>query len=611
MKSTAARGSKAWAPICLAALLTLLLASVIIAWQTQTDFGRVAVSNAAFPNYNGIAIRAKLLRPDRPGGPARFPGVVYIHGYQNNRETSDAYAIELARRGLVVLSIDAIGRGNSGLPGDPAQPDFDPTYGGRSSLKYLRSLPFVDPDDVGLMGHSLGGGMVYRMALADPSVKAVVFSGFAYTNQAGPDRPRNMLMIFGKWDEFRKRMTGVKDFEAQWMNSPQTRKAIPFPNPRLGVTYGDFAKGTARRVFMPRSIHFQECHNQAAVAQALEWMRQALNPPPEYWIDAQDQIWPIKEWATGAALVCGLFAVMPLGLILLRTRFFRPLRGEPTLGYACPWGSWFKKAALNGLLMWLYLPLILVLFAIHIYVVHVNEAFPLMMVNAIIWWFFWINIIGLGIFIIWYRRHGRAQGVDLADMGVSFSPEGFRLDWGLLGRAALLAAVLSGFAYACEHLLEAVFIVDWRFIFPFANDLTPARARICLIYFPFILTGFILLGMFMHGQLRRPPLGGRLTTLVYWSALNILALVTPLVLMLAVQYVPLFTVGVIPLNGPGGMFVSMLLNVFHIIGILILVIPISTWFFQLTGRVYLGAMVNAALVTWMLVSSQVAAPVPV
>ena len=47
------------------------------------------------------------------------PGVVYIHGYQNNRETSDAYAIEMARRGFVVLEIDAIGRGNSGDPGRP------------------------------------------------------------------------------------------------------------------------------------------------------------------------------------------------------------------------------------------------------------------------------------------------------------------------------------------------------------------------------------------------------------------------------------------------------------------------------------------------------------
>jgi hypothetical protein len=59
------------------------------------------------------------------------------------------------------------------------------------------------------------------------------------------------------------------------------------------------------------------------------------------------------------------------------------------------------------------------------------------------------------------------------------------------------------------------------------------------------------------------------------------------------------------------MFVSFVINLFHIIGVLIIVTPISTWFYQITGKIYLGAMVNASLVTWMFVSSQVIAPIPV
>jgi hypothetical protein len=59
------------------------------------------------------------------------------------------------------------------------------------------------------------------------------------------------------------------------------------------------------------------------------------------------------------------------------------------------------------------------------------------------------------------------------------------------------------------------------------------------------------------------------------------------------------------------MFIAYTHNLFHIIAVLILVIPISTWFYQLTGRIYLGAMISAALVAWMFVSSQVIAPIPV
>ena len=85
----------------------------------------------------------------------------------------------------------------------------------------------------------------------------------------------------------------------------------------------------------------------------------------------------------------------------------------------------------------------------------------------------------------------------------------------------------------------------------------------------------------------------------------------PIILFLLIQYVPLLTVGVIPFVGPGGMLASFTMNLFHIIGVLILVIPLSTWFYQLTGKIYLGAVLNAALVAWMFTSSQVIAPIPV
>ncbi|MBW2009604.1 MAG: acetylxylan esterase [Deltaproteobacteria bacterium] len=123
--------------------LAVLLGAEITASLVQRDFGRVDVENVRYPNFNGITIRAKLLKPSGASPLSPLPGAVYIHGYQNNRETGDAYCLELARRGFVVLNIDAIGRGNSGIPNDPKAPDFDPTYGGRTSLEYLRSLPFV------------------------------------------------------------------------------------------------------------------------------------------------------------------------------------------------------------------------------------------------------------------------------------------------------------------------------------------------------------------------------------------------------------------------------------------------------------------------------------
>ncbi len=471
------------APLALLLCLLILLAAVLLASSVQRDFGRIHVSNVTYHNQNGIPVRAKLLRPVAATAQQPVPGIVYIHGYQNNREISDAFAIELARRGFVVLSIDAIGRGNSGIPCDPAAPDFDQTYGGRASLETLRALPYVDSTRVGLMGHSLGAEMAYTIALDDPAVGALGISGFAYTLDASPTNPKNMLMVIGQYDEYRQRMTGIDDIQAEWMSSPQTQQVIPVSDPQAGVTYGDFAQGTARCVFLPPVIHIQESHSRAAVAEALDWMRSALGPPDERWTASTSQTWPLKEWATLVAMLAGLAALLPLGLILLRTRLFRPLAGTVAGDYACHGSSCLKLALVNGLLMWLYLPLILILFALHVYVVPIDGLFPMMMVNGTVWWFVLVNLIGFFVFRRWFKRQSRAgaapsgtphhNGLTLAELGISYRDDRFALDAGHIGRSALLAALLFAFAYGLQHLLEAIFIVDYRFIFPFASDLFP------------------------------------------------------------------------------------------------------------------------------------------
>jgi len=597
--------------IVLIACLLVLVAAVVVAWLAQRDFGNVEVTNVRFDNENGIPIRAKLLRPVAATEDSPLPGAIYIHGYQNNRETSDPYCIEMARRGIVMLCIDAIGRGNSGEPGDPGAADFDETYGTRTSLVYLQALPFVDAARVGLMGHSLGAEMAYTVALDDPAVRGLVISGFAYREDATPDNPKNMLMMIGKYDEYRERMTGVDNIEAEWMSSPQTRAAFPVRDPQIGVTYGDAALGTARRVFVPRAIHIQVSHSSAPVAEAITWMKQSLEPPEALWIDADRQVWHIKEWATLVAMVAGLASLMPLGLLLLHTRFFRSLQGPVRGEYACQGRACLKHAAVNGLLMWLYLPLIFVLFGLHVYVVPIDGLFPMMMVNGVVWWFVMINVIGFFLFRRWFKKRQQETGLSLADLGISYRADRFALDWGQIGRTALLAALLFAFAYLVEHLLEVIFVVDYRFIFPFASDLTPYRSLMFLVYLPFLLLGFVLMSVFLHGQLRRRLKETWLRTWASWSLTNVAAMTLPLVLFMLIQYVPLLTAGVIPFVGPGGMLANFTMSLFHIIGVLIMVVPLSTWFYQLTGKIYLGAFVNAALVAWMFTSSQVIAPIPV
>ena len=603
------RKSKAW--LAFAVCMIVLVATSWFASRVQQDFGRVRIENVSYLNYNGIRIRAKLLRPSEASAKNPVPGIVYIHGYQNNRETSDAYCIEFARRGMAVLSIDAIGRGNSGIPGDLSDPDFDRTYGGLTSLKFLKMLPFVDLDAVGLAGHSLGAEMVYGLAILDQSIRGLVISGFAYTDKATADKPKNMLMIFGKYDEFRRRMTSTDNFETEWMTTALSQKVLNEKEPKLGKTTGDFKTGTARRVFMPKITHLRTSHSKKAVAEAVEWMRQALEPDDRFWISAEKQIWHLKEWATLVTMLAGLAALAPLGLMLLRTPFFDSLKAPLTVAAAYSPRDYFRGAAVNTILMWLYFPIIFVLFGIHVYLVPIDKAFPLMMVNGIVWWFLWINIIGFLFFRGWFRKNHRENGLTLWDLGISYSPEKFSFGGTRIAKTLVLAIILAGFAYLCEHTLERLFVVDWRFIFPFASDLTPYRFGLWMVYFPWLLLGFVLMGIFLHGRMRRPMKPTWMKTYLSWTAANLLVVIGPLVVLLLIQYVPLFIGGNVPLVGPGGMLIAFTHNLIHVILVLLMIVPLSTWFFQLTGKIYLGAMVSAALVAWMFASSQVVAPIPV
>ena len=492
------------APLTFVICLAVLIAAMLLASLTQRSFWRVSVTNVTYTNFNGISIRAKLLKPLNASSSHPAPGIMYIHGYQKNRESGDAYCIELARRGMVVLEIDAIGRGNSGSPGEPDDPDFDPSFGAKRSLRYLVSLPYVDAARIGLMGHGLGAELVYNLAVKSPAIKALVISGFAYQDDASTELPQNMLMIFGKYDEFRLPLTSTRDFERQWMQTPRARKVFPVKHPKLGETYGEFEDGTARRVYMPHITHLHQSHNSAAVTQSLDWMKDVLKPAKEYWIPSNQQIWPIKEWSTLVAMMACFASLAPLGLLLLRTSFFSSLQSPVSDQYTCTGRSYIKPVVINGVFMWLYLPIVLVLFGVHKFLVRIDKAFPLMMTNGVVWWFLWINIIGFIFFMRWFKKQNRESGLTLYDLGLSDREERFALDGLKITKTVLLAAILFLFAYLIEHTLESIFIVDFHFIFPFASDLTTHRAKLWFTYFPFLLMGFVLMGIFLHGQLRRP-----------------------------------------------------------------------------------------------------------
>ena len=99
----------------LALLLALLLGvfgCMFLAHGIQTGHGTVAVSEGSIAIDEGN-LTYKLYVPETASAEDPAPGVLLLHGYQNDHETCAAYAIELARRGAVVLALDEYGHGST------------------------------------------------------------------------------------------------------------------------------------------------------------------------------------------------------------------------------------------------------------------------------------------------------------------------------------------------------------------------------------------------------------------------------------------------------------------------------------------------------------------
>jgi uncharacterized protein len=116
-----------------------------------------------------------------------FKAIVFNHGYvpPDTYQTTEryvAYVDALAQSGFVVFKIDMRGHGNS--EGEPIGSYFSPAYtiDAISALKSLQKMDIIDPNGIGMWGHSMAGNLVLRAMLVEPAIKAgVIWAGAVYS----------------------------------------------------------------------------------------------------------------------------------------------------------------------------------------------------------------------------------------------------------------------------------------------------------------------------------------------------------------------------------------------------------------------------------------------
>lgn len=585
-------------------LLICVLAIILLscfASRVERNFGTVDVQQIRIVHpQTGQILVGKLYRPRDASADDPRPAVLALHGYQNDKDTQGAFAIELSRRGFVVLALDQIGHGDTTI--DLSAAGNDPTRGGDAAYKYLKTLPFVDPENMGIMGHSMGSMTTYATAGLNPDHKAL-------NPQCGatPDPSyHNVLLSQALWEEF----LGFRE------NEGRVEGLTTHPNRLKGflredvvewdTTYGSFADGTARRMALIRTVHPGVTHSHHAVTEAVEWMRQALmqDAEPANWIPADRHIYMWKEWATLAALLIAIFSLVPLTNLLFEIPWFAEVVQPMPEGYVAQKKQWWLLAAINVVIGTLtYSWATFTAGQIRPKFIHLPQGW------AVAFWFMICSLIFVVLFTIWYRTTAKKQGVTMYHMGVSFDESGFRLNWRILGKTLLVGAIGFAFLYTLVSFTQWAFGMEFRFLWGFMRQFgdTERFWQFLLLLLP--IFAFMLLngGMFLFGQARQPEYGTPCKTLVIWWLKNSFALVFCLVIVWAVQYIPYFTGSppgfeVLGISAYSAMWP--LMTMIYIPEFMVLLL-LATWYFRRTGRVYLGSLMAASLAAWFTAAGSV------
>lgn len=149
--------------------------------------------NGSYTSYitsydsDGYRVNGLLTRPSGEEPEGGWPAVVFVHGYipPTLYETTSQYADYvdfIARNGFVVFKIDLRGHGSSEGEAGGGYYGADYIADTLNARAALQSSGFVDPDGIGLWGHSMAGNVVMRSLAARPEIPAgVIWAGAVYT----------------------------------------------------------------------------------------------------------------------------------------------------------------------------------------------------------------------------------------------------------------------------------------------------------------------------------------------------------------------------------------------------------------------------------------------
>lgn len=348
------------------------LRSVTAADYGVTDDKLLTVDLSAIEGSNAVKVTGfvesgLLFVPHSATADTPAPAVVLTHGYLNNREMQLPFAVELARRGFVVLAIDRENHGNNTVvSGSNYSSQYGPYQsawqsGGAAlynAAAFLYYQDYVDQTKIGISGHSMGGASTNMALLYDKTARlaggqGIISAGLVQANNpsvASYAEGVSVGVLKANDDEFFFASTladGTKSISRQYLHSvgaatfvgltdyPATADGINIENggyyvngTLVGSPEGGQAVGQAFRViYEADEIHPLNHFSVTSTANLVEFFYSAFGTPTgRTYIPETLQSWPVKEMFATIGLVGFFMLVLPLADLLLTLPCFQSLR---------------------------------------------------------------------------------------------------------------------------------------------------------------------------------------------------------------------------------------------------------------------------------------------
>jgi pimeloyl-ACP methyl ester carboxylesterase len=514
--------------LCLAVMFVFTL----VAWYMSSEGGAVKIRRINIAANDGTIASAIVYIPPNATDATPAPFVLNFAGRSTNAQYLATYAIEQARRGFVAINCDVWGNGQTEF--------YNPPEGGWNLaqavtyIDYARTLTFIDPDQMNIVGYSLGA--MNATGLAEPYIDSVNCVGLIYMPgsdiaAAAPELDTNWLVVRAAGDEgntnnelYEENLT--KNFE---LPSPVERNTL----------YGSYADKTAREyVYVLSSIHQTATINTPTVAAISRALLASNNNVIS--IDPNNMVWGWHQIFVGLAGCMYIVTVCAFGWTLMKKiPYFNSLM-QPVPGKAASPG----RGTLAFQYLWAIVVPMLLFIPVGDWVMF--DSFltnnPLFRSNNLNGNFFPLVVFSiLSIALILYLRGRRKkQGHDVGLAAYGLAPQGPKvMPWGLIGKSILLGIIVGVISLGWMFFVEGVFGINYQIWQAIIYNRTSAERFIMSFwYMPFFIITLGVPAITMNTARRLKDTGNPTRDLARDIAINFAIGFLPIFLMLCIQYIP-------------------------------------------------------------------------